>query len=199
MRAVLFAGLLVVLGACAAQGGSSLPAGNLTQEEAASLLFMREEEKLARDVYLTLGGLYPIPVFQNIAQSETQHMAAVAQLLSAYGLPDPAQGQGVGAFANPELARLYQELVAQGRTSLEAALRVGAYIEELDIQDLRARLAQTQRPDIQAVYQNLLQGSWNHLRAFATQLAALTGTPYRAQLLPQEEVNAALGRAPGRP
>lgn len=78
MRAVLFAGLLVVLGACVAQGGSALPAGVLTQEEAASLLFMREEEKLARDVYLTLGGLYPIPVFQNIAQSEVQHMAAVA-------------------------------------------------------------------------------------------------------------------------
>lgn len=89
--------------------------------------------------------------------------------------------------------------MARGRTSLEAALRVGAYIEELDIQDLRARLAQTQRPEIRAVYQNLLQGSWNHLRAFAIQLSALTGAPYQAQLLPQAEVDAALGRAPGRP
>ncbi|WP_185747687.1 DUF2202 domain-containing protein [Thermus amyloliquefaciens] len=168
-------------------------------QEREGLLWMREEEKLARDVYLTLGKLYPIPAFQNIARSEEQHMAAVARLLTAYGLPDPAQGKGVGEFSNPELARLYQELVVKGQASLQAALAVGAYLEELDIQDLRVRLAQTQRPDIVAVYQNLMQGSWNHLRAFAGNLSAITKEPYRAQLLSQAEVDAALKRSPGRP
>ncbi|WP_234553340.1 DUF2202 domain-containing protein [Thermus caliditerrae] len=202
MRGMLWtltsAAVAVVLGVGAAQVGAS-PAPTLTPQEREGLLWMREEEKLARDVYLTLGKLYPIPAFQNIAHSEKQHMAAVARLLAAYGLPDPAQGKGVGEFSNPELARLYQELVAKGQASLQAALAVGAYIEELDIQDLRVRLAQTQRPDIVAVYQNLMQGSWNHLRAFAGNLSAITKEPYRAQLLSQAEVDAALKRSPGRP
>jgi len=202
MRGMLWtltsAAVAVVLGMGVAQGGSS-PASTLTPQEREGLLWMREEEKLARDVYLTLGKLYPIPAFQNIARSEEQHMAAVARLLAAYGLPDPAQGKGVGEFSNPELARLYQELVAKGQASLQAALAVGAYIEELDIQDLRVRLAQPQRPDIVAVYQNLMQGSWNHLRAFAGNLSAVTKEPYRAQLLSQAEVDAALRRFPGRP
>ncbi|WP_081914484.1 DUF2202 domain-containing protein [Thermus caliditerrae] len=202
MRGMLWtltsAAVAVVLGMGVAQGGAS-PASTLTPQEREGLLWMREEEKLARDVYLTLGKLYPIPAFQNIARSEEQHMAAVARLLAAYGLPDPAQGKGVGEFSNPELARLYQELVAKGQASLQAALAVGAYIEELDIQDLRVRLAQPQRPDIVAVYQNLMQGSWNHLRAFAGNLSAVTKEPYRAQLLSQAEVDAALRRFPGRP
>lgn len=202
MRGMLWtltsAAVAVLLGMGAAQVGVS-PASTLTPQEREGLLWMREEEKLARDVYLTLGKLYPIPAFQNIARSEEQHMAAVARLLTAYGLSDPAQGKGVGEFSNPELARLYQELVAKGQASLQAALAVGAYIEELDIQDLRVRLAQTQRPDIVAVYQSLMQGSWNHLRAFAGNLSAITEEPYRAQLLSQAEVDAALKRSPGRP
>jgi hypothetical protein len=53
----------------------------LSEEEFSALLYMREEEKLARDVYLTLGAHWSLPIFQNIGQSEQAHMDAVKVLL----------------------------------------------------------------------------------------------------------------------
>ncbi len=43
---------------------------------------------------------------------------------------------------------------------------MGVLIEQTDIADLQARLAQTDNADIQLVYNNLLNGSYNHLSAF---------------------------------
>jgi hypothetical protein len=66
---------------------------SLTTEEKNDLLFMREEEKLARDVYLTLHDIWGTPVFANIATSEQQHMDAILKLLNTYKLPDPTVGK----------------------------------------------------------------------------------------------------------
>jgi hypothetical protein len=60
--------------------------GTLTDEQMATLRFMANEEKLAHDVYLALGELYDLPVFEGIAASEAQHQAAVNTLLERYGI-----------------------------------------------------------------------------------------------------------------
>ncbi|MFZ5832690.1 MAG: DUF2202 domain-containing protein [Planctomycetota bacterium] len=138
----------------------------LGQAEAKHLLRMREEEKLARDVYLALGSQWPVPVFSNIARSETRHMAAVKGLLDRYGLEDPVADDTPGAFTDAELARLYKELLQKGRASAADAFRVGVTIEEMDIADLKEGIAATTHADIRTVYQNLLRASENHLRAF---------------------------------
>lgn len=169
--------------------GSVLPAivsGTLSPEEAAGLAYMREEEKLAHDVYLALYEQWGSTVFRSIANSEQKHTDAIKTLLGRYGLDDPAAGNGVGVFDDPELQALYNTLVAQGRVSLADALKVGAAIEEIDILDLQERLAQTDNADIQRVYQNLERGSENHLRAFVTNLANRTGEVYQPQYLSQE-------------
>ncbi len=171
----LFVGAVPAYAASAAQatGTPGLPAtalavpGTLSDEEAASLLFMREEEKLAHDVYVTLYDQWGLRVFSNIAASEQKHTDAVAALLEAYGLEDPTAGNGVGEFTNPALQALYDELVAQGSVSAAEALKVGVAIEELDISDLEQRIAETDNADIQLLYSNLLAGSENHLRAFS--------------------------------
>ncbi len=100
-------------------------------------------------------------------------------LLDLYGLDDPAAGNDTGTFTDPALQRLYDQLVEDGSRSLEAALEVGALIEELDIVDLVARSAATDNPEISAVYENLERGSRNHLRAFVSQLDSrgVTYTP----------------------
>ncbi len=138
---------------------------------------MREEEKLAHDVYVTLYAQWGLPVFQNISQSEQAHTEAVKALLERYGVADPATGT-VGTFSNPELQALYTDLVARGSQSLVEALKVGVAIEELDILDLQERLAQTDNADIQQVFNNLLQGSNNHLSAFTRALSNQTGETY---------------------
>lgn len=152
-------------------GVVTLPAESLSEAEIAGLVFMREEEKLARDVYLTLYEQWSEPIFRNIAQSEQTHTEAVRTLLDKYEVTDPVVDDSIGIFQNQELTTLYTELVAQGQASEVAALQVGALIEDLDIKDLDEQLALTDNADITLVYENLQRGSRNHLRAFVRQLA----------------------------
>lgn len=165
---------------------------SLTEEEKNDLLFMREEEKLARDVYLTLFEKWGTPVFANIATSEQQHMDAMLILLNTYKLPDPAAATVVGEFVNTELQELYDALIQRGNQSVLEALKVGGIIEETDIEDINAAIETSRLAKIDSVYENLLEGSYNHLRAFAEQITSLTGEPYDAQVVSQDIVDAIL-------
>lgn len=148
---------------------ATTPSG-VTDDDVAGLLWVREEEQLAHDVYVVLGGLWGLQIFENIAESESSHVGAVLGLLDRYGITDPAAGNDLGTFTDPEIQAMYDELVADGSTSIDAALSAGALIEELDIDDLQARAAATEIPAITRVYANLETGSRNHLRAFVSQL-----------------------------
>jgi hypothetical protein len=178
--------------AMAARRGAGGGSTTLTTEEKNDLAFMREEEKLARDVYLTLYDIWGTPVFANIATSEQQHMDAILSLLNTYKLPDPAAGKLVGEFVNAELQALYDALIARGKQSALDALQVGGVIEETDIEDLNAAMATSRLSNIDKVYQNLLNGSYNHLRAFARNIQSLTGQPYVAQVVSQDIVDSVL-------
>jgi hypothetical protein len=166
-------------------GATPVAPAPLSPAEVEGLVFMREEEKLARDVYLTLAEQWPVSIFSNIAASEQRHMDSVHTLLVRYDVPDPVAGMGVGEFASEEFQDLYADLVASGSTSLAGALTVGATIEEIDIIDLVEKLEDATHRDIQRVYQNLEKASENHLRAFVGRLAAL-GTVYEPQYLDSE-------------
>jgi hypothetical protein len=150
--------------------GKCVP-GELSDAEMSSLIFMREEEKLARDVYTYLYGLYPVQIFSNIARSEQKHMDAIKALLIRYDIADPAEGKGQGEFQNPEFTELYQILIAQGSPTLIDALNVGVQIEQDDIEELQAALALADNKDITNVYLNLLKASGKHLKAFTTLLS----------------------------
>lgn len=170
----------------------------LTQPEVDEALYMREEEKVARDVYLGLsdfwqsqvGDVPVVTIMSNIAQSEQTHMDKMAEVLVCYGLADPvdaAETQGV--FLNPKLAELYQTLVTQGQQGQLEALKVGGLIEEVDMVDLQHSIDLSQQAYTDSVYDNLMCGSRNHLRSFAGEIKLMTGT-YTAQVLPQSEVDA---------
>lgn len=133
---------------------------------------MREEEKMARDVYTYMYNKWGGQIFYNIITSEQKHMDAVKTLLDRYGVADPAANTPAGVFTNPELQTLYNQLIAQGNVSYVEALQAGVFIEETDINDLNTAIAATKRRDIKNVYNNLLLGSQNHLKAFVSNLAA---------------------------
>lgn len=173
----------------------TIPASDLSSEEAAALLFMREEEKLARDVYTTLYATWKLPTFQNIAASEQTHMDQIALLLTRYNLTDPAQTPGV--FTNATLQDLYNKLVAQGNLSIGDALKVGGAIEEIDIKDLQTRLSQTDNADIQQVYNSLMNGSYNHLNAFSRGLSNQTGETYVPQYLTADQYQTIISNGSG--
>ncbi len=145
-------------------------AAALSDTDVTSLTWMREEEKLARDVYISLYKMWRLPVFDNISKSEQTHMDAILTLLNRYGIDDPASSD-VGVFNNQTLQDLYDDLIAKGNNSIIEALEVGVDIEVLDIADLAAEIAVTNLKDIKRVYTNLMNGSWNHYNAFVSNLA----------------------------
>ena len=157
----------------AGRRGSQDSAQTLTQTEIDTLKYMREEEKVARDLYLSFDQFYAasgVRVFGNIAKSEQKHMDAVKKLLTTYGIEDPVTDDTIGVFANEELNTLYQTLLLKGEANLIEAFKVGVLVEETDIVDLAKAIAETDKRNIERVYQNLLKGSENHLSAFNRQL-----------------------------
>lgn len=164
------------------------PADTINENEVAMLEYMREEEKLARDVYLALYDLYNIPIFKNISKSETWHMKQVLCLLEYYNIPDPASPD-TGVFNDPDLQALYDALIEQGSASLVDALTVGATIEDLDIFDLEDNMAGTSNEAILTTFERLSCGSGNHLRSFSAWLTN-KGVTYVPQYISQDDYDA---------
>jgi hypothetical protein len=160
---------------------------SLTQSEIDGLLLMREEEKMAQDVYDNFYTNYGVINFDRISNSETRHTAAILALINHFGLTDPALTIP-GKFSNTAIQGLYNQLVAAG-TNANTALSTGAFIEEYDIADLKKLIAETTNTDIIAVYTNLLKGSENHIRAFVRTLK-IRGIVYSPQILSSTDFNA---------
>ena len=169
---------------------------DLSATEIEYLTFMREEEKLARDVYLTLFDRWGVLIFANIATSEQSHTDAVANMLDYYKLSDPVVDDTVGIFVNQELAELYDFLVSEnndidvdGNVDVMDALYIGALIEEVDMEDIQHAIDAADHEEIIELYNRLMCGSRNHLRAYVGQIE-VRGDVYESQVLTQEEVDA---------
>lgn len=150
-----------------------------------SLIKMKNEEKLAHDVYIALYKKWGSMPFSNISSAEERHLNAVIALLKNYGSADTLIGD-VGKFTSPEVQKLYNDLIIKGSASVEQAYRVGAWIEDLDIHDLTDCITRISNPDIKQVFENLRRGSHNHLRAFNRQLTSL-GVVYTPEYISQSE------------
>jgi len=191
---------------------------SLDYNEKMHLMFMREEEKLARDVYQTLGQMYPdSAIFGNIDDSEQQHTTAVKEIIEKYGEEDPNTNDNIGIFTGEDFGWYFTEkfnlLVERASISELEALYVGAFIEELDMMDINqcpqvivdtdngindvsecARVY-TDNADIQRLYTSLLDGSDSHLEGYVENIEKQIGEgAYQAQVLSQEQVDVILDR-----
>lgn len=170
---VMFLLLSCLVGPVWAKGGNGNGGGaiaTLSETQAELLIFLREEEKLARDVYIKFAAKYGTPIFITISESEQRHIDSVGKLIETYGLEDPIVDDTPGEFTNPTIDGIYDELLEKGLESLTAALEVGVEIEEMDITDIEEMLRVMTQADIKRVLQNLLAGSYNHLDAFNNSL-----------------------------
>lgn len=159
----------------------------VTASDKEALLFMLEEEKLARVTYTYLAGLWSINQFENIKNSEQTHMNAVENLLSEYSIEHtilPA-----GEFGNQDLQNLYNQFVIDGAVNTANAYQIGATIEDLDIVDLQERINTSSNSAIISVFKSLQCGSRNHLRSFIVGIENL-GSSYTPQFLTQDNYNA---------
>ena len=161
---------------------------DLSITEETALAFMQEEEKLARDVYLAFAEQWEARIFSNIAKAEQRHMDVLLCLVKRYGLEDLVSESETGVFQSPAIQTLYDDFIEKGAVSLEEALLVGATIEDLDISDLKASLEDDEfdNDDFKAVFNELLRGSRNHMRAFNRNLKA-QGINYAVEYISQED------------
>lgn len=177
---VMLAGLVAAVAAANGQGEApnatyhaeildGIAIEELSEAERDALLFMSEEEKVARDLYLAFADEYGLRVFENIARAEQQHIDSVVALLNRYEMELPATMDEPGVYSDPELQALYDDLLARGLESATAAIEVGVAVEETDIADLEEALAVTDNADIELVFSALLEGSRSHLAAFSGQ------------------------------
>ncbi len=162
----------------------------LSKQEVEDLQFLKEEEKLARDVYLFSYDLYGQNIFSNIANSEQSHMNSVSIILEKYDIADLSFEER-GKFSNDVLQNLYDDLTSLASKSIEDALIVGATIEDLDINDLNEFINNTNHSDVAVMYSKLNCGSRNHLRAYINNLEGLD-ILYDPQFISVEEFNTIL-------
>jgi hypothetical protein len=159
---------LVAIPAWAGNGaGGGIP--QLSGEEITYLNFVREEEKLARDVYLLMYMTWDAKIFSQIVTSEQQHMDTMLKMLDKYGLPDPASTEE-GIFNDKDLQDLYDQLKEKGLVSYIDGLEVGVTIEVTDIADINEAIDFTDHVDLLTAYGHLIDGSYNHLAAFCDTL-----------------------------
>lgn len=160
----------------------------LETAEQEDLLYLYEEEKMARNLYQQLGEQFQtVPVFKNITNSEDRHTARVASMLSRYSIDYSALAANpAGQFSNTRIQEKFNELITLGLTDNAEALRVGAMVEEADIADLKEAITATTHEDLRCVFTNLRNASINHLQAFVRNLERL-GETYQPQIVSEEE------------
>ncbi len=158
---------------------SSTSVTELTEEQKDTLFYIFQEEKVARDVYITLGKQYPgEATFANIQLSEQEHILSAQVLCERYGIDTSSvnlslEDDFVGQFELLEMQELYNACIELGQESLLDALKVGEQIEITDIDDLDDA-AEGMPSDVVNVYASLKEGSLNHLDAFQKAIASVS-------------------------
>jgi hypothetical protein len=188
MKKMTFWSLSLMLSLISLSMSSCSQAQAISTEEADELQFMIQEEKMARDLYRQFYAQTGIQAFQNIAEAEQRHMDKIAGLLKQSALANPVENMAEGVFENEEIKKLYQELLNRAAASTIDALKTAAFVEEKDIEDLRAVIESSNQSKHISVLQHLEEASKRHLQAFARQLKN-RGVDYEAQVLDKDEVH----------
>ena len=193
MKSIMTSLIIILLLGCNDSNDEIDAHDSLSELEIEDLQFLKEEEKLARDVYLFSFDLYGHQIFKNISRSEQMHMNSVNVILEKYDIQD-LSFETRGEFSNDILQELYNDLTGLASKSLQDALVAGATVEDLDINDLNNFIINTNHQDIKDMYKNLSCGSRNHLRGFNNNLEYL-GVSYDPQFISLEEFNEILKNA----
>jgi hypothetical protein len=170
---------------------SKTEAATLSPREEEGVLFIWEEEKVARDLYSELRRETDLSIFTDLARSEQSHMDQAKSLIDEYGLEIPIEDEP-GVFSNQTLDDLYNDLLARGMRSQGDALKAAATFEEISIVDLEKELEAADNEDVRVVYQGLLAGSRKHLRSYVRDLQDMN-IEYTSQRMSQKEFDEVMG------
>jgi len=162
---------------------------DLTADEIEFIYAVREDEKVARDLYFSFFGTFGLKPFENIGKAEDNHIKATEKLFDYYEIDYPALSEN-GKFENAIRQKLFDSLLLKGTPELEA-FKVMAMLEESNIVEYGEVLKTIANPNIKIVIENLARASANHFKAAIRQITALGGT-YTPALMTQEQYRAVI-------
>ena len=144
----------------------------LTEEQKDMLFFIYQEEKMARDVYITFDRVYKNEnTFRLMQIAEQRHLDCARKLCEFYGVDTSSVDETVvGAFESPVLKTLYEAYTERGKNSLRDALEIAEFIEATDI-NMIEHASVGMPSDVVAVYEKLKRGNLNHLDIFQTAIS----------------------------
>jgi len=157
------------------------PRGQLSAEDQASIIYIREGAQLSRDINLLFEAAWQAQVFRDAAERQKQALRATDLLIDRHGLPAASAEPGI--YQDEQFSRLYGQFAEEGSASLPAALAAAAVLEELNILDLQTRMAQTEKADIRLVYQHLLKIASANLWSFSRAIERFGGAAYEPRYL----------------
>ena len=162
---------------------------DLTADEIEFIYAVREDEKVARDLYFSFFGTFGLKPFENIGKAEDNHIKATEKLFDYYEIDYPALSEN-GKFENAIRQKLFDSLLLKGTPELEA-FKVMAMLEESNIVEYGEVLKTIANPNIKIVIENLARASANHFKAAIRQITALGGT-YTPAIMTQEQYEAVI-------
>lgn len=152
-------------------GTSGTATATLSEAELNALIYLVKLEKMAYEVYTTLGQIYStMPILENISEAEYRHWKVLQNLFVKYGETDPTKDGDVdldiGLYNDDDMSDAYDEAIAYGGVSLLQAMETGAIIEQLELDSLSNALGRTTLPDLTTIYTNFINADGAHLDAF---------------------------------
>ncbi len=199
-RIAIFSFVTLMLIGCGSSGGggnqqkltipdiNAYPLSTLTEDMKYALSYMWHEEKLAKDIYLSLNEINYNKQMYNIAtKSETVHENLVEDLAVRYDLnltnvadykeyyaKEDLANLAQGEFAITKIQDLYNALYDFGKVSPQQTLQVGCMVEVTDINDLNEFIAKSsEASDLLAVFDFLKEGSYKHYWSFDNGLKSI--------------------------
>lgn len=135
----------------------------LTEEQKDMLFFIYQEEKVARDVYITLGKIYNSEkTFRLMQITEQRHLDCTRELCEFYGVDTSSVDESdIGAFESPVLKMLYDAYTEKGKSSFRDALEITEFIGASDV-DMLEHASIGMPSDVVSVYEKLKKGHMNH-------------------------------------
>lgn len=168
----------------------------LEANDEASLSYLREFSMFKRDIYSSSAFFCTFateddcaPLFLSLARKQQKHMNALKDLLVFYGISDPLLSEEHGDYSEGFLDDddLNIRTFVGWMPSYTFILENVAYLEEMNIRDLRLAIDETDEHRLISAYTKLISDNYVHLLQLAS---ILHDDPldYTSQILGAEEV-----------
>lgn len=165
----------------------------LTADETEFLYAIREDEKIAHDVYAAFSALYPAAkTISKIMTAESSHISAAEAVLDYYEIEYPPLSD-TGIFEDADRQALYNDLITKG-TTLIKAYGTMALMEEETVYAYKSIQNQLTNSNLSLLLSQLIKASSNHLRATVRQVVKLGGS-YSPAYLSDEEYQTIINMA----